>query len=148
MTMEIYGKPDEKKKPKIKGSNNNYSKNAVAFITSLLTLFAIGIITKLVILNNHFSALQEQGFIQEYSSASILIYLASLFVLNIFIYELNVKLSNHPAVVGIALATIFSLPGIISSITYIIPLQITIVTVISNFVSIILASYIFEMMWE
>ncbi|MBW2998788.1 hypothetical protein KY321_04570 [Candidatus Woesearchaeota archaeon] len=146
MSMEIYGKPDEKKKPKLK-SSNNYTKNIVAFITSLLTLFAIGIITKLVILNNHFRALEEQGF-YEFSSISILIYLGSLLVLNIFIYELNVKLDNHPVMVGIVLATIFSLPGIISSINYVIPLQITIVTIASNYISIILASYIFENMWE
>ena len=72
MSMEIYGKPDEKKNAKVKRVNNNYSKNAVAFITSLLTLFAIGIITKMVILNNHFNALQEQGF-YEFNSLSILI---------------------------------------------------------------------------
>ncbi len=127
--------------------NKFYFKRITTFISSLLILFGAGIITKMILLQSHYSTLQESGFINN-NQYTNLAFLGTLFILNILIYELNTKLRNESIAIGFVLAITFSLTQITNHMQFQMPIQIMIFTTISNLISIPLASYIFSRLWD
>lgn len=145
--MQVYGKDEIKRKKRKFKMQRNYVKVGITFVTTFLILFALGIITRLLILEKYFVGLTESGFYQV-NTLSLLIYLGAVIVITILIYELNEKLDNHAVSVGLFLATIFSLPTLIEGVHYAIPFQITYTIIVSNYVSLMLASYVLAKMSE
>jgi len=146
MDFEIVQESPKKNRNKSK-KTISFIKFGITFITSFMILFGMGIITKLLFLEKYYEGLTSQG-IYEITTLSLLIYIGTLIILNLFIYELNDKLNNHPVIIGLTLATIISLPTLVNSIEFLIPFQISFGLIINNYLSIILASYVFFKMNE
>lgn len=127
--------------------SGNYIKTGITFITSFLILFALGVITRLLILQKYYASLTKLGF-YEVNTLSLLIYLGAVIILTILIYEMTEKLDNHPISIGLLLATVFSLPTLINAVYYTIPFQISYTIIVSNYISLMLASYVFAKMNE
>ncbi len=131
----------------------NFSKSKRLFkrIMSVLTAFLIlagsGIIVNMLIIAGKWEEMSEMGFVSQ-SAMSLPVYFLVLATIAFLIYELNKNLQNSAVAIGLVLALMMSLPELINSVYYVIPLSVTVWTIANNFFSITLASYVFYMMWN
>lgn len=122
-------------------------KRSVSLITTFLVLAGCGFITNKFILQPEWVVLAESGFLTP-SVIAMPIYLLILAMLTFLIYELNRKISDSSIAIGVLLATVMSLPELFFVSFYAIPVQVTIWTIINNYVALTLASYVYGILKE
>ncbi|MBT3304646.1 hypothetical protein HN592_02170 [Candidatus Woesearchaeota archaeon] len=118
-------------------------KRGAAILTPFLILLGSGIIVNLLLLKNAFDSIEFLSV----SSSTPIFYIFILAFLTFLIYELNRKLQNSGAAIGLLLAIVISLPIILFQFIYVLPVSITVWNVINNLFSLTLASYVFNVMW-
>jgi len=130
-----------KVKPKLKKQKRIFKKN-IAIITSFLIMVGAEIIVRMVLLKNAFESLPFYSP----SNSLLLLYVLTLAILTFLIYQLNTRIPKSSIAIGLILATVISLPELIYQVNFTFPLSITILTILNDYFSITLASYVFETM--
>jgi len=119
-------------------------KRLVAVAVPFIILLGAGMITNLIILRNAYSGLD---FLRISAFAPVM-YVFALAFLSFLIFELNRKIPNSSVAIGLVLAFVISLPYLLFQFSFAVPASITVWNVVNNFFSIILASYVFYMLYS
>lgn len=127
---------------KIRIKPSRLIKRFVALFTPFLIMLGAGIIVNAVFLSSKYST-----NIFTINPVNTLAYIFALAFITFLIYELNQKIQNSGAAIGLVLALVLSLPLIIAAASISIPTSIVTWNIFNNLFSITLASYVFSTMW-
>ena len=129
-------------KDRIKAKTTRQLKRTIAFLTAFIIVAGSSALIKYLIVDKYISGMT---FIVQTPLAKPVFFLAMAMVV-FLIFELNKRIQNSSVAIGLVIATIMSLPELVNGFYYAIPLPVTICTIAGYFISIPIASYVFDIL--